>query len=135
MELHKLKGVVLQGQDRGAAAKPALVVSNSLGTDFRIWNDVVGQFADRFRIVLYDKRGHGLSEIDKPPYTIADHVADLAALLDDLAIEGAILCGLSVGGIIPQGTYAHPPAMVPGIVHCDTAPQRAPPAPTGSRYA
>ncbi|HEY9539524.1 MAG TPA: 3-oxoadipate enol-lactonase [Kiloniellaceae bacterium] len=121
MDFRQLNGVVLHVQDLGAADKPALVFSNSLGTDFRIWNDVVGQFADRFRIVLYDKRGHGLSEIDKPPYTIADHVADLAALLDDLAIEGAIVCGLSVGGLIAQGLYASRPELVSGLVLCDTA--------------
>src|SRR3546814_5968947 len=65
------------------------------------------------RIVLYDKRGHGLSEVDKPPYSIADHVGDLAALLDDLAIEGAIVCGLSVGGLIAQGLTAPPPPPPP----------------------
>src|SRR3546814_6364051 len=90
MDFRALNGVVLHVQDLGAADKPALVFANSLGTDLRIWDDVVARLADRFRIVLYDKRGHGLSEVDKPPYSIADHVGDLAALLDDLAIEGAI---------------------------------------------
>src|SRR3546814_3477543 len=121
MDFRQLNGVVLHVQDLGAADKPALGFSNSRGLFRSIWNDGVGQFADRFRIVLYDKRGHGLSEIDKPPYTIADHVADLAALLDDLAIEGAIVCGLSVGGLIAQGLYASRPELVSGLVLCDTA--------------
>src|SRR3546814_3182093 len=82
MDFRQLNGVVLHVQDLGAADKPALVFSNSLGTDFRIWNDVVGQFADRFRIVLYDKRGHGLSEIDKPPYTRSEeHTSELQSLM------------------------------------------------------
>ena len=121
MDFRALNGVVLHLQDLGAADRPALVFSNSLGTDFRIWNDVVGQLADRFRIVLYDKRGHGLSEIDKPPYSIADHVGDLAALLDELAIEGAIVCGISVGGLIAEGLCASRPELVSGLVLCDTA--------------
>lgn len=129
MDFRRLNGVVLHVQDLGPAAKdsgrPALVFSNSLGTDFRIWNDVAGQLADRFRIVLYDKRGHGLSEIGKPPYSIADHVGDLAALLDDLAVGdatgGAIVCGLSVGGLIAQGLYARRPELVSALVLCDTA--------------
>src|SRR3546814_6656942 len=124
MDFRKLNGVVLHVQDLGAADKPALVFSNALGTDFRIWNEVVGQFADRFRIVLYAKRGHGLSAIDTPPYTIADHVADLAALLAALALEGALVCGLSVGGLIAQGLYASRPELVSGLVPCDTAPAR-----------
>lgn len=121
MDFRKLNGVVLHVQDLGPAEKPALVFSNSLGTDFRIWTDVAGRLADRFRIVLYDKRGHGLSETGEPPYSIAEHVADLAALLDDLAIEGAVVCGLSVGGLIAQGLYASRPELVSALVLCDTA--------------
>src|SRR5690606_31805665 len=116
-----LNGVVLHVEDLGAADGPALVFSNSLGTDLRIWDDVVGQLADRFRIVRYDKRGHGLSEIGETPYSIDDHVDDLAALLDDLAIEGAIVCGLSVGGLIAQGLYAKRPELIAGLILCDTA--------------
>src|SRR3546814_14749018 len=44
-----------------------------------------------------------------------------SALLDDLAIEGAIVCGLSVGGLIAQGLYASRPELVSGLVLCDTA--------------
>src|SRR3546814_11461069 len=116
MDFRALNGVVLHVQDLGAADKPALVFANSLGTDLRIWDDVVARLADRFRIVLYDKRGHGISEVDKPPYSIADHVGDLAALLDDLAIEGAIVCGPSVGGLIAQGHTARRQELVPALV-------------------
>ena len=121
MDFRALNGVVLHLQDLGPADRPALVFANSLGTDFRIWNDVVAGLADAFRIVLYDKRGHGLSELGDSPYAIADHVGDLAALLDDLAIEGAVICGLSVGGLIAQGLYASRPELVSGLVLCDTA--------------
>lgn len=121
MDFRALNGIVLHLQDLGPADRPALVFANSLGTDFRIWNDVVAGLADAFRIVLYDKRGHGLSELGDSPYAIADHVGDLAALLDDLAIEGAVICGLSVGGLIAQGLYASRPELVSGLVLCDTA--------------
>ena len=121
MDFRALNGIVLHLQDLGPAERPALVFANSLGTDFRIWNDVVAGLADKFRIVLYDKRGHGLSELGDSPYAISDHVADLAALLDDLAIEGAVVCGLSVGGLIAQGLYASRPKLVSGLVLCDTA--------------
>lgn len=121
MDFRALNGVVLHVEDLGQADGPALVFSNSLGTDLRIWDDVVGQLADRFRIIRYDKRGHGLSETGETPYGIADHVADLAALLDDLAIEGAIVCGLSVGGLVAQGLTASRPELVAGLILCDTA--------------
>jgi 3-oxoadipate enol-lactonase len=121
MDFRALNGVVLHLQDLGAADRPALVFANSLGTDFRIWDDVVARLADRFRIVLYDKRGHGLSDLGETPYSIADHVGDLAALLDDLAIEGALVCGLSVGGLIAQGLTASRPELVAGLILSDTA--------------
>jgi 3-oxoadipate enol-lactonase len=121
MDFRALNGVVLHVQDLGAADKPALVFANSLGTDLRIWDDVVARLADRFRIVLYDKRGHGLSDLGETPYSIADHVGDLAALLDDLAIEGALVCGLSVGGLIAQGLTASRPELVAGLILSDTA--------------
>jgi 3-oxoadipate enol-lactonase len=121
MHFKSLNGIVLHYADLGPAEKPVLVFANSLGTDFRIWDDVVARLAESFRIVLYDKRGHGLSGIGSSPYKIADHVADLAALLDDLAIEGAIVCGLSVGGLIAQGLYATRPELVRALILSDTA--------------
>ncbi len=121
MDFRALNGVVLHVEDLGPADKPALVFANSLGTDFRIWDDVVARLIERFRIVLYDKRGHGLSELGETPYRIDDHVADLAALLDDLAVENAIVCGLSVGGLIAQGLYASRPDLVSALILCDTA--------------
>ena len=121
MHFKALNGIVLHYQDLGPAEKPALVFANSLGTDFRIWDQVVARLAEGFRIVLYDKRGHGLSSVTPAPYRIADHVADLAALLDDLAIEGAIVCGLSVGGLIAQGLYASRPELVRALILSDTA--------------
>lgn len=121
MDFRALNGVVLHVEDLGPADRPALVFANSLGTDLRIWDDVVARLIERFRIVLYDKRGHGLSESGASPYTIADHAGDLAALLDDLAVENAIVCGLSVGGLIAQGLYASRPELVSGLILCDTA--------------
>jgi len=121
MDFRALNGVVLHVQDLGPTDRPALVFANSLGTDFRIWDDVVARLAERFRIVLYDKRGHGLSEVGDSPYSIDLHVADLAALLDELAIEGALVCGVSVGGLIAQGLYASRPELVAGLVLSDTA--------------
>ena len=121
MDFRALNGVVLHVEDLGPVDRPALVFANSLGTDFRIWDDVVARLIEQFRIVLYDKRGHGLSESGDSPYSIDDHVADLAALLDELAIEKAIVCGLSVGGLIAQGLYAARPELVSGLILCDTA--------------
>lgn len=121
MQFADINGVTLHYQLIGApAGKPVIVFSNSLGTDFRIWRDVIVRLAGDFAIVTYDKRGHGLSDTGKTPYAIADHVADLTGLLDLLAVKDAIICGLSVGGLIAQGLYASRPDLVRALILCDT---------------
>lgn len=121
MAFARVNGVVIHHEVRGSADKPWLIFSNSLGTDFRIWNAVVEQLQADFRIVLYDKRGHGLSEATPAPYRLSDHVADLAALLDHLGVDRAAVVGLSVGGLIAQGIAALHPEKVAALVLCDTA--------------
>jgi 3-oxoadipate enol-lactonase len=105
----------------GPAGKPVIVFANSLGTDFRIWRDVIVRLAGDFPIVTYDKRGHGLSDIGAAPDSIETHVDDLIGLLDHLAVKDAIICGLSVGGLIAQGLYKRRPDLVRALILCDTA--------------
>lgn len=101
--------------------KPVLVFINSLGTDFRIWNKVRARLGHDVSTLVYDKRGHGLSDIGKTPYTIELLAQDLIALLDRLSIHKAVICGLSVGGLIAQGLYAARPDLVAGLVLSNTA--------------
>ena len=101
--------------------KPLIVFSNSLGTDFRIWKNCVDDLIEDYSILLYDKRGHGLSGLGKTPYVINDHVNDLIALMDHLKASKSVLVGLSVGGLIVQGVYHARPDLVQGLILCDTA--------------
>jgi 3-oxoadipate enol-lactonase len=101
--------------------KPVLVFSNSLGTDSRIWHQELAKFTGDFSVLTYDKRGHGLSDLGYPPYSIDDHVADLAGLLDHLELSDTIVVGLSVGGLIAQGVYAARPELVRALVLSNTA--------------
>jgi 3-oxoadipate enol-lactonase len=121
MAFVRVNGVVLHHETRGNEGGPALVFSNSLGTDFRIWNELTAELGERYRIILYDKRGRGLSEATPAPYRMTDHVGDLAALLDHLGVEKAAVVGLSVGGLIAQGLAATRPELVAAIVLSDTA--------------
>jgi 3-oxoadipate enol-lactonase len=105
----------------GPADRPVIVFANSLGTDFRIWRDVIVRLAGDFAILLYDKRGHGLSDVGQVPYSIEDHASDLIGLLDLLSVKDAFLCGLSVGGMIAQSLYQSRPDLVRGLILCDTA--------------
>jgi 3-oxoadipate enol-lactonase len=82
---------------------------------------VIGHLAGDVRALRYDVRGHGLSDAPPAPYTMDEHVADLAALLDAYAIEGATVIGLSVGGMIAQALAAKRPDLARQLVLCDTA--------------
>lgn len=122
MQFSRINGIVLHYSDTAPRPDaPTLVFSNSLGTDYRSWKRLGALLADRFRIVRYDKRGHGLSQATQAPYRIDDHVDDLIGLLDHLALDRIILCGLSVGGLIAQGLAGRQPERLQALILCDTA--------------
>ena len=121
MAFTRANGIVLHHRVLGRTDGPALVFLNSLGSDFRIWQEVVPAFLDGFRVVLYDKRGHGLSDAPAAPYTMDDHADDLMALLDLLHVKSAALVGLSVGGMIAQRIAVRAPERVGALVLCGTA--------------
>ncbi|MBW8770975.1 MAG: 3-carboxy-cis,cis-muconate cycloisomerase [Gemmatimonadetes bacterium] len=83
----------------GDVSNPALVLINSLGTDLRVWEPQADSLSQYFRVIRYDARGHGESDVPAEPATIDRLGADLVALLDHLNIERAHLCGLSLGGL------------------------------------
>jgi 3-oxoadipate enol-lactonase len=107
----------------GDGAGPVIVLVNSLGTDFRIWDDVTARLGGVASVLAYDKRGHGLSDLGAAPMTMAGHTGDLAALIDHLRIGKAIICGLSVGGQIALRLAAERTGLVDGLILCDTAPK------------
>ena len=99
----------------------ALVFINSLGTDFRIWDELVAPMKAHHRVLRYDKRGHGLSEMPAGAAAMGDYATDLAALMDRQRIRGATIVGLSIGGLIAQELIRLRPDLVASLVLCDTA--------------
>lgn len=122
LPFHSINGAVHHYRLGGADAdRPAIVFANSLGTDLRIWDEVAPALGGDHRILTYDKRGHGLSELGDAPQDIGAYAADLAGLLEHCGISSTVICGLSIGGLIAQALYAQRPELVRGIVFCDTA--------------
>lgn len=122
MQFLKVDDAVLHYQVIGGPeGGPVLVFANALGTDFRIWRDVIVRLVGKFTILTYDKRGHGLSETGEGPVTIERHAEDLAAIMDHLGFARSIICGLSVGGLIAQQLYADRRDLVGALILCDTA--------------
>lgn len=124
MQFAHINAVTLHYQIIGGPEdQPALVFANSLGTDFRIWRDVIVRLVGQRPLIMYDKRGHGLSDAPDAPYKMDDHIGDLAGLLDHLDVKKAIVCGLSVGGMIALGLARSRPDLVRALILCDTAPK------------
>ena len=96
----------------------AVVFINSLGSDLRIWDEVITRLERPS--LRYDKRGHGLSDAPTGPYSITDFANDLLGLLEQLKLERVVLVGVSVGGQIALEFASRFPERVAGAVFCDT---------------
>jgi len=107
----------------GPSGAPFLVLSNSLGTNLDMWEPQVSALTTRFRVLRYDSRGHGLSEVTSGPYTIELLARDVVALQDELKIDRAHFCGLSMGGMVGMWLGVHAPQRIDRLVLCNTAPR------------
>jgi 3-oxoadipate enol-lactonase len=116
-------GVRLAYRVDGSGAGPTIVMVNSLGTDLRMWDPQVALLSRSFRVVRFDCRGHGASEVPTGPYTIERFGHDLLALLDTLQIERAHICGLSLGGMVALWFAARYPERIMSAVFANTAAQ------------
>lgn len=83
----------------GDENKPVLVLSNSLGTDFTMWDGQIPAFTRDFRVLRYDQRGHGGSDVTPGPYSIARLGQDVVNMLDGLKLDKVNFLGLSMGGM------------------------------------
>jgi 3-oxoadipate enol-lactonase len=121
MPFGRFDDLVLHFKDDGPIDTATVVFANSLGTDLRIWDEVAVRLGTGLRILRYDLRGHGLSEARPSPYTLEDHVGDLAAFLDARAVREALIVGLSVGGMIAMALTSPRPDLVRSLVLASTA--------------
>jgi 3-oxoadipate enol-lactonase len=109
--------VEIEGPERA----PVLMLSNSLGTTLHMWDGQVPPFTQHFRLVRYDRRGHGKSSCPAGPYSMERLGRDVLAVLDALAIEKINWCGLSMGGMVGQWLGANAPERVERLVLTNTS--------------
>jgi 3-oxoadipate enol-lactonase len=99
MPIAKVNGAHLHYQIDGQANAPALVLSNSLGTHFSMWDAQMPELRKHFRVLRYDTRGHGQSEVTPGPYSFEQLGRDVVALADVADMGTFSFCGLSMGGV------------------------------------
>ncbi|MBS0246144.1 MAG: 3-oxoadipate enol-lactonase [Proteobacteria bacterium] len=104
----------------GSASAPALMLSNSLGTNIHMWDDQADEWARHFRVIRYDRRGHGGSDAPEGPYSMERFGRDVLAVLDALGVERTHWCGLSMGGMVGQWLGANAPDRVGKLVLSNT---------------
>jgi 3-oxoadipate enol-lactonase len=105
----------------GPESAPVVVLANSLGTDYTMWNAQVPILSTHFRVLRYDARGHGRSVVSPGPYSVAQLGEDVLALLDGLGIAQVHFCGLSLGGLVGQWLGCNAPERLLKLVLCNTA--------------
>lgn len=97
-----------------------VVFANSLGTDFRLWDPILPLLPEGLRILRFDKRGHGLSDTPKGPYSMGALITDTERLMEHTGFSNAIFVGLSIGGMIAQGLAAKRLDLVRAVVLSNT---------------
>jgi 3-oxoadipate enol-lactonase len=105
----------------GPQQAPVLVLSNSLGTSLQMWDAQVAAFAQRFRVVRYDRRGHGKSGVPPGPYTMERLGRDALAIADGLRLGQFHWCGLSMGGMEGMWLAAHAPERIDRLILSNTS--------------
>src|SRR3978361_1591965 len=93
-----LLNVSVEGRDGG----PTLMLSNSLGSTMAMWEPQMKALPQLFRVIRYDRRGHGKSNVPPGPYSMERFGRDVLAILDNLNIAKTHWCGLSMGGMVGQ---------------------------------
>jgi 3-oxoadipate enol-lactonase len=113
-------GCPIHVEVEGRDGAPALMLSNSLGTNLHMWDDQAAEFAKHFRLVRYDRRGHGQSGVPKGPYSMERFGRDVLSVLDALKIRKTNWCGLSMGGMVGQWLGANAPDRVEKLILSNT---------------
>jgi 3-oxoadipate enol-lactonase len=108
--------VVVEGSEQA----PALMLSNSLGTDLHMWDDQTAEFAKHFRLIRFDRRGHGKSGVPKGIYSFDRFGRDILAIIDALKIKKMNWCGLSMGGMDGQWLGANAADRIEKLILANT---------------
>ena len=106
--------------DEGWDNAPVIVFIHGFPFNKSMWDPQAEALKDNYRVLAYDIRGHGDTEEGMEDFTIDLFVSDLAGLMDELKIDTAMLCGLSMGGYIALHAVEKYPGRFYALVLSDT---------------
>jgi 3-oxoadipate enol-lactonase len=119
----RANGININYRIDGPEGAPWVTMSNSLATTYRMWDPQVSAFTKTYRVLCYDKRGHGETDATPGPYDFELLADDLFALLDALHISRTHFVGLSMGGMTGMTMALRKTPVLRTLVLCDTASQ------------
>lgn len=108
----------------GDAAKPPLLCLPGLTRNARDFAELAERYSPRFRVLVLEFRGRGLSEYDPVParYIPPTYAFDVIELLDQLTVEQAIFVGTSLGGLVTMAIAALAPDRIAAAILNDIGP-------------
>ncbi|MCZ6614502.1 MAG: alpha/beta hydrolase [Chloroflexi bacterium] len=111
----------------GSSEATPIILLHHLNTHAHAWDQFAAAISNSYRVLALDMRGHGDSEWSKTgSYTTADHASDVAALMDHLKLERAVILGGSVGGRVALVYAAENPQRAAALIMEDVGPVRSP---------
>ena len=112
-----------QGPADGGAGLPVLLTHGYAATG-AMWKPQLEAFAGQYRLISWDMRGHGRSDSpeDDALYSRELTVEDMHAILDELAIEQAVIAGHSLGGYMSLAFQAKYPQRTGALILQGTGP-------------
>jgi 3-oxoadipate enol-lactonase len=100
---------------------PTIVLLHALGcTAYLSWAMALGELSQKYRVITLDQRWHGRG-IRSERFRFTDCADDVAAVMDEMGVERAVIAGYSMGGAIAQLMWRRHPERVAGLVLCSTA--------------
>lgn len=133
MPLIDADGCLLNVSVEGRDGAPTLMLSNSLGCTLDMWKPQMKALTQLYRVVRYDRRGHGKSTVAPGPYSMERFGRDVLAILDDLNIAKTHWCGLSMGGMVGQWLAANAPERIDRLILANTTSYYPDPTPMQNR--
>jgi 3-oxoadipate enol-lactonase len=121
MALVYLEDIRLNAEISGPVDGPAVVLIHALGTNLQIWDEVVSRLPTGCRVLRFDQRGHGASDVPEPPYAMGALIRDAERMMAHFGLRDAVVVGLSLGGLVAQGLAVKRLDLVRGMVLSNTA--------------
>ena len=121
MPFAQADGIRLYYRLEGLPSRPVLILSQSLGCDHGMWEPQMEALLRHFRVLRYDTRGHGASDVPPGDYTLPRLGQDVLDLADSLGMDRFHFCGLSLGGMTGQWLGANAPHRLRSLILANTS--------------